>query len=66
MSSHVLSDVFKTVILGLSLAILPWVFILSIAALWSRLEKRLRKQEPPSIHFPHSAHFRNAELPKAA
>lgn len=66
MPSHVLSDVLKTVGFGLSLWILPWVVVFSTAALWSFVERRFAKHEPPPIHLSPSVYLRKVEPPKAA
>ena len=54
MSPHVLEHAFKTLASLPLLWVLPWMVILTVAALATSLERRLKRKEPPPAHFPRS------------
>ena len=66
MSPHVLNHALKTFLAVVSLWVLPWVAILSIAALAGIFEERFSRKEAPPVHFPNSIHFPHAKRTKVA
>ncbi len=66
MSSHIASHALKTLLAIISLWVLPWVAIFSLAALVSFLQEHFRREEPPRVHFRRSNHLPPARPPRAA
>jgi len=66
MCGHVLGHAVNSLLTMVSLWVLPWIVIFSIAGLWSFLQSKSSEEAEPPLHFANASRLLRPKRPWAA